>query len=85
MALRTPGYDFSISKLVLFRCLALLHEMCVNVRKHSPRSDRDLAQKLVQLLVVSDGELNVSGNDSQLLSFLRCVPCKFKNFGNEVL
>ena len=70
---------------MLLRSLALLDELGVDVREHTARSDGDLAQELVQLLVVSDGELNVSRDDSLLLALLGGVSGELEDLGNEVL
>ena len=70
---------------MLLRELALLHELSVDVREHTTGSNSDLAQELVQLLVVSDSELNVSGNDSLLLALLGGVASELEDLGYEVL
>lgn len=44
-----------------------------------------MAQKLVQLLVVSDGELEVTRNDTGLLVVTGSVTGQLEDFGSEVL
>lgn len=44
-----------------------------------------MTQKLVQLLIVSDGELEMTGNDSGLLVVTGSVASQLKDFGSEVL
>ena len=41
--------------------------------------------KCYSLLIVSDGELQVTGNNTLLLVITGCVAGEFKNFGSEVL
>ena len=45
----------------------LLEKESLHVRENSTRGDGGLSDHLVELLVVSDGELNVTGNDPCLL------------------
>lgn len=47
--------------------------------------DCDLTQKLVKFLVVSDGELKMTRDDTCLLVVTSSVASKFENFGSEVL
>ena len=70
---------------MLLRCLALLDELGVYVRKNTTRGNSDLAQELVQLLVVSDSELNMSRDDSLLLALLGGVSGQLEDLSNEVL
>jgi hypothetical protein len=70
---------------VFLRSVALLDELGVDVGENSTGSDGDLAQELVQLLVVSDSELNVSGDDSHLLALLSGVSGEFQDLSDHVL
>ena len=85
MASKTPGDCSTSNDLMLLRSLALLNELGMDVGEHTTRGDGDLAQELVQLLVISDGELDVSGDDSLLLAFLGGVSGKLEDLGDEVL
>mmetsp|Transcript_41627 Transcript_41627/g.67523 ORF Transcript_41627/g.67523 Transcript_41627/m.67523 type:complete len:201 (+) Transcript_41627:327-929(+) len=60
-------------------------EDLVNVRENTTGSDGHSGEKFVQLLVVANGELNVSRDDSRLLVVARCVPGKLEDFGAHVL
>ena len=48
-------------------------------------SNGSVAEELVKFFVVSDGEENVSGDDSGLLVVLGGVAGEFEDFGSEVL
>jgi len=39
----------------------------VNVREDTALSDGDMAKKLIQLLIVTDGELEMTGDDTGFL------------------
>lgn len=57
----------------------------VDVGKNTTLGDGDVAKKLVQLLIVADGELKVTGDDTGLLVVASSVAGKLKNLGSEVL
>lgn len=57
----------------------------MNVRKDASRSNRDFSKKLVQLLVIANSKLNVSGDDTRFLVVACCVPCELQHFGSQVL
>lgn len=57
----------------------------VDVGKDTTLGDGDVTQKLVQLLIVSDGELKVTGNDTGLLVITGSVTSQLEDFGSEVL
>lgn len=46
--------------------------------------DGDVAQELVQLLIVADGELEVTRNDAGLLVVACSVAGEFEDFGGQV-
>lgn len=56
----------------------------MNVRKDTTLGDGDVAQKLVQLLIVTDGELEVTRNDTGLLVVTGGVTCQFQDFCGKV-
>jgi len=57
----------------------------VNVGKDTTLGDGNVAQKLVQLLIVSDGELKMTGDDTGLLVVAGSVTSQLEDFGSEVL
>ncbi len=57
----------------------------VNIWQDTTLGDCDVAEKLVQFLVVSDGELEMTGDDSSLLVVTGGIPSEFENFSGEVL
>ena len=67
------------------RRLLLWQEDGVDVWENTTLGDGDAAHELVELFVVSDGELQVSWSDSRLLVVSCGVAGKFQDFGSEVL
>lgn len=57
----------------------------VDVREDTTLCDGDVSEKLVQLLVISDGELKMTGNDTGLLVVASSVTGKLENLGGEIL
>ena len=57
----------------------------MNVGEDTTLGDGDVAQKLVQLLVVPDGELKVTGDDTGLLVVTSGVTSQLEDFGSQVL
>lgn len=57
----------------------------MNVGQDTTLSDCDVAKELVQFLIVSDGELEMTRDDSSLLVVTGGVAGQFENFGGEVL
>jgi hypothetical protein len=57
----------------------------VNVGQDTTLGDCDVSEQLVQLLIVSDGQLKMTGDDTGLLVVTSGVAGKFENFGGEVL
>jgi hypothetical protein len=57
----------------------------VDVGKDTTLGDGDVTQKLVQLLIVSDGELKMTGNDTGLLVVTGSVTSQLEDFSSEVL
>ena len=53
--------------------------------KDTSFSDGCVAKELVQFLVVSDGQEDVSGHNSGLLVVLGGISGKFENLGSEIL
>ena len=57
----------------------------LNVWQDTSLSNGHSGEKLVQLLVVTDGQLKMTGNDSALLVVTGSVSCQLKNLGGQVL
>ena len=57
----------------------------VNVGEDTTLGDGDVSEKLVQLLVVPDGELEMTGNDTGLLVVAGSVTGQLENLSSEVL
>jgi hypothetical protein len=57
----------------------------VNVGQDTTLGNGNVAQKLVQLLIVADGELQMTGDDTSLLVVASSVTSKLEDFGSEVL
>jgi len=57
----------------------------VNVGQDTTLGDGDVAEKLVQLLVVSDGELQMTGDDTGLLVVACGIASKFEDLSCQVL
>ena len=57
----------------------------MDVGQDTTLSDGDMAQELVQFLIVADGELKVTGNDTGLLVITSGVASQLEDFGSEVL
>jgi hypothetical protein len=57
----------------------------VDVGQNTTLGDGDVTQKLVQLLIVADGELEVTGNDTGLLVVTGGVTSQLEDFSSEVL
>ena len=57
----------------------------MNVGEDTTLGDGDVSEQLVQLLVVPDGELKVTGDDTGLLVVTGSVTGQLEDFGSEVL
>lgn len=57
----------------------------MNVGQNTTLGDGDMAQELVQLLIVSDGELKMTGDDTGLLVVSGSVTSQLENFSSKVL
>jgi hypothetical protein len=57
----------------------------MDVGKDTTGSDGSAAQKSVELLIVADGELDVTGHNSGLLVVLGGVACELEDLSCEVL
>jgi hypothetical protein len=57
----------------------------MNIWKNTTLCDCDVSEKLIQLLIVADGELKMTWDDTGLLVVTSGVTGQFQNFGSEVL
>jgi hypothetical protein len=57
----------------------------VDVGQDTALGDGDVSQKLVQLLIVSDGELQMTGDDTGLLVVTGSVTGQLEDLSSEVL
>ena len=57
----------------------------VNVGEDTTLGDGDVAEQLVQFLVVADGELEMTGDDTGLLVVTGGVASQFEDFSSQVL
>ncbi|KAI6079705.1 Histone cluster 1, H2bb [Aix galericulata] len=57
----------------------------LDVGQHPALRDGDLAQQLVELLVVADGQLQVAGDDARLLVVAGRVARQLQDLGRQVL
>lgn len=57
----------------------------MDVWQDTSLGDGDMTQEFVQLLVVSDGELEVTGDDTSLLVVTGSISSQFEDFGSQVL
>ena len=57
----------------------------MDVGQDTTGGDGSAAQKSVELLVVADSELNVTGHNSGLLVILSGVACELEDLSGEVL
>jgi len=60
-------------------------QLGVDVGKDATLGDRDIAEQLVQFLVVADSQLQVTGNDARFLVVAGGVACQFEDLGGQVL
>ena len=56
----------------------------VDIRQDTSLGNSDVTQQLVQFLVVADGELKVTGNDTRLLVVTSSVAGQFEDFSSKV-
>jgi len=63
----------------------LWQQVLVNVGQDTTLSDCDVTEQLVQFLIVADGELEMTRDDTGLLVVTSGIASKFEDFGSEVL
>lgn len=57
----------------------------MDVGENTTLGDGDVSEELVQLLIVADGELQVTGDDTGLLVVTSGVTSQLEDFGSQVL
>jgi hypothetical protein len=57
----------------------------VNVGQNTTLGDGDVAEKLVQFLIVADGQLKMTGDDTGLLVVTGGVTGQLEDFSSQVL
>lgn len=57
----------------------------MDIGQYTALGDRNMAQKLIQFLIVANGELEVARDNTRLLVVASCVTGQFENFGSEIL
>ena len=57
----------------------------MNIGQDASLSNDNVTKKFIQFLVVSDGKLNMTGNDSLLFVVTGSVPSQLKDLSSEVL
>lgn len=77
--------DLDLLRSSLLSLGLLGEEDRVDVGENTTRGDGHVVQQLVELLVVSDGELDVSGHDSVLLVVSRSISGELEDLSSEVL
>lgn len=54
----------------------------MDVGKNAALGDSDVSEKLVKLLVVTDGKLEMTWNDTSFLVIASCISCQLQDFGS---
>ena len=54
----------------------------MNIGKYTALGDGDVTEKLIQLLVVADGELEMTGNDTGFLVITCGISSQFENLSS---
>ena len=75
----------TLGSLMLFLLSLLWQQHSLDVGKNATLSDGDASQQLVQLLVVADSQLKMTGNDSGLLVVASSVARQLKDLGAQIL
>ena len=57
----------------------------MNIGQNATLGDRDMAEQLVELFIVADGQLEMARNDTSLLVVAGGIASQLENFGGEVL
>merc|ERR1719147_597266 len=63
----------------------LLSRAALDVGEDTTLGNSDASQELVQLLIIADGQLQVTGDDPGLLVVTGSVACQLKDLSGQVL
>ncbi len=79
--------NFRIRQWTGILCLLSLlgQKNSLDVGEDTTLGNGDSSKKLVQLLVITDGQLEVAGDDSGLLVVTGSIACQLKNLSSQVL
>merc|ERR1719489_58210 len=79
-------WALTVKRIRLSLLFGLLGEKdSLDVGEDSTLGNGDASQQLVQLLVVPDGQLQVTGDDPGLLVVTGSVACQLENLSSQVL
>lgn len=56
----------------------------MDIRQNATLSNSDVPQKLVQFLIVTDGQLEMARDNTRLLVVTGSISSKFKDFSSEI-
>ena len=83
---RAVLFDREAGQRNLLGLLGLLgQEHSLDVGQYTSLGDGHTGEQFVQLLIVADGQLQVTGDDPGLLVVTGGVSCQLQNFGGQVL
>lgn len=60
-------------------------QVLVDVGQYTALGDGDVTEELVQFLIVADGELEMTGDDTRLLVVAGGVASQFEDFSSQIL
>ena len=83
--LKEPLFSTAKCSLLGFLLSLLGQENSLDVGQHTSLGDGNTSQQLVQLLVIPDGQLKVTGDDSALLVVSGSVASQLQNLGGQIL
>lgn len=85
--LRKPKEKRHLQLLAGFSTLGglLRQKVLVDIWQDTTLCDCDMAKELIQFLVIADGELEMTWDDTGLLVVTGGIASQLKNFGGEVL
>ena len=85
VVLKGPSFVEVASKGSLGRVGLLGEEYSLDVWQYTTLGNGHTREQLVLLLVITDGQLQVTGNDPCLFVVMGSIACQLKNFSGQVL
>ena len=86
MVLKGPRFGLFTQTNSLLCLVGLLGEKySLDVRQYTTLSDGHTREKLVQFLVITDGQLEMTGDDPGLLVVTGSISCQLEDLSSEVL